>query len=78
MAVRRIHLVIQPYFATEIQEWERDISRKRASIVAANQEIIFLIGCHDSSLVIDNFCVETAEGDPTVWCFYFDFAARRE
>ena len=37
-----------------------------------------LIGCNDSSLVIDKLCDETAEGDPTVACFYFDFAARSE
>ena len=78
MAVRRMHLIVQPYFATEIQEWERAISRKRAFIVTENQGILFLIGCNDSSLVIDELCDETAEGDPTVACFYFDFAARSE
>ena len=36
-----------------------------------------LIGC-DSSLVIDKLCDEAIEGDPTVACFYFDFAARNE
>jgi len=37
-----------------------------------------LIGCNDSSLVIDKLCDETVEGDPAVVCFYFDFAARNE
>ena len=37
-----------------------------------------LIGCDDSSLVIDKLCDEAVEGDPTVVCFYFDFAARNE
>ena len=78
MAVGRIHLIVQPYFATEIQEWERAISRKRACIVAENQGILLLICYNDSSLVIDKLCDETAEGDPTVACFYFDFAARSE
>jgi len=31
-----------------------------------------------SSLVIDKLCDEAVEGDPTVVCFYFDFAARNE
>jgi len=35
------------------------------------------MGCDDSSLVIDKLC-EVVEGDPTVVCFYFDFAARNE
>ena len=37
-----------------------------------------LIGCDDSSLVIDKLCDEAVEGDPAVVCFYFDFAARNE
>ena len=37
-----------------------------------------LIGRDDSSLVIDKLCDEAIEGDPTVVCFYFDFAARNE
>jgi len=37
-----------------------------------------LIGCDGSSLVIDKLCDEAVEGDPTVVCFYFDFAARNE
>ena len=37
-----------------------------------------LIGCDDSSLVIDNLCDQAIEGDPAVVCFYFDFAARNE
>ena len=36
------------------------------------------MGCNDSSLVIDKLCDEAIEGDPTVACFYFDFAARNE
>ena len=37
-----------------------------------------LIGYGDSSLVIDKLCDEAVKGDPTVACFYFDFAARNE
>ena len=37
-----------------------------------------LIGCDNSSLVIDKLCDEAAEEDTTVTCFYFDFAARNE
>ena len=37
-----------------------------------------LIGYDDSSLVIDKLCDEAVEEDPTVACFYFDFAARSE
>ena len=37
-----------------------------------------LIRCGDSSLVIDKLCDEAVEGDATVMCFYFDFAARNE
>ena len=37
-----------------------------------------LIIYDNSSLVIDKLCDETVKGDPTVACFYFDFAARNE
>ena len=37
-----------------------------------------LIGCDNSSLVIDKLCDEAGEGDTAVMCFYFDFAARNE
>ena len=38
-----------------------------------------LIGCDNSSLVIDKLCNEAEEEeDTTVMCFYFDFAARNE
>ena len=47
-------------------------------IVAGNQRIVLLIGCDDSSLVIDRLCDEAVKGDATVVCFYFDFAARNE
>ena len=73
-----MHLIIRPYFATEIQEWERATSRERAYIVVANPGILLLTGCDGSSLVIDKLCDEAVEGDPTVVCFYFDFAARNE
>ena len=43
-----------------------------------NHRIPLLIGCDDSSLVIDRLCDEAAEGDATVVCVYFDFAARNE
>ena len=44
MVVGRMHLIVPPYFATEIQEWERAISRKRACIVVGNQGILLLMG----------------------------------
>ena len=37
-----------------------------------------LIGCDGSSLVIDRLCDGAVEGDLTIVCFYFDFAARNE
>ena len=37
-----------------------------------------LIGGDGSSLVIDKLCDEAVGRDPTVLCFYFDFAARNE
>ena len=43
-----------------------------------NQRILLLIGCDDSSLVIDKLCDEAVEGDLIVACFYFDFASRNE
>ena len=42
------------------------------------ERILLLIDCDDSSLVIDRLCDEAVKGDPTVACFYFDFAARNE
>ena len=78
MGVGRIDPTIQPYFVTVIREWERAILCTRACIVAWNQIILLLIGCDDSSLVIDKLCDEAVEGDPIVVCFYFDFAARNE
>ena len=47
-------------------------------IAMGNQRIGLLIGCDDSSLVIDKLCDEAVEEDPTVACFYFDYAARNE
>ena len=40
--------------------------------------MLLLIGCNDSSLVIDGLCDGAVEGDSLVACFYFDFAARSE
>jgi len=40
--------------------------------------MVLLIGCDNSSLVIDKLCDEAGEGDTAVMCFYFDFAARSE
>ena len=40
--------------------------------------MVLLIGCDNSSLVIDKLCDEAGEEDTTVMCFYFDFAARNE
>ena len=47
-------------------------------MVAGNRRILLLIGWGNSSLVIDTLCDEAVEGDSTVVCFYFDFAARNE
>ena len=43
-----------------------------------NQRLLGLIGYDDSSLVIDKLCDEAVGGNPTVVCFYFDFASRNE
>ena len=67
-----------PYSATAIQEWERATSCKRERPAAGNQRIVLLIGCDNSSLVIDKLCDEAGEEDTAVMCFYFDFAARNE
>jgi len=40
--------------------------------------MVLLIGCNDSSLVIDKLCDEAVEEDTAVACFYFYFAARHE
>jgi len=42
--------------------------------------VVLLIGCDNSSLVIDKLCneAEEEEEDTAVMCFYFDFAARNE
>ena len=40
--------------------------------------MVLLIGCDNSSLVIDKLCDEATEDDTAVACFYFDFAARNE
>ena len=71
-------LIIRPYSATGIQEWERAILCKRACIITGIRRMVLLIGYDDSSLVIDKLCDEAAEEDTAVACFYFDFAARNE
>ena len=40
--------------------------------------MVLLIGCDNSSLIIDKLCDEAEEEDTAVMCFYFDFAARNE
>jgi len=40
--------------------------------------MVLLIGCDNSSLVIDRLCDEAVKEDTVVMCFYFDFAARNE
>ena len=37
-----------------------------------------LIGCDDSSLVVDSLCDQTRGQRAATTCFYFDFAARKE
>jgi len=78
MLARGMNLIVQPCSAMEIQEWERAISCKRECIIAGNQRMVLLIGCDNSSLVIDKLCDEAGEEDTGVMCFYFDFAARNE
>ena len=69
---------MRPYSAMEIREWERATSCKRECIIADNQRMVLLIGCDNSSLVIDKLSDEAGEEDIAVMCFYFDFAARNE
>ena len=78
MEVGRMGVIMRPYSATAIQEWERAISCKREYLIARNQRMVLLIGWDDSSLVIDKLCDEAAEEDTAVTCFYFEFAARSE
>jgi len=40
--------------------------------------MVVLMGCDNSSLIVDKLCDEAGEGDTAVMCFYFDFAARSE
>jgi len=40
--------------------------------------MVLLIGCDNSSLVIDRLCDEAVKEGTVVMCFYFDFAARNE
>ena len=70
--------IIRPCSVTEIQEWERAASCKRECLAAGNQRMVLLIGCDNSSLVIDKLSDEAGEEDTAVMCFYFDFAARNE
>jgi len=70
--------IMRPYSATATQEWERAISGEGERITVGNQRMVLLIGCDNSSLVIDKLCDEAGEGDTAVMCFYFDFAARNE
>jgi len=71
-------LITRLYFAMEIQERERAISRKQECTSSRIRRILLLICCDGSSLVIDKLCDEAVKGDPAVVCFYFDFAARGE
>ena len=77
MALGKMDLVPRLYFATAIREWERAISRKRIYPCGESKNTIAKRR-GDSSLVIDKLCDEAVEGNPTVLCFYFDFAARNE
>ena len=72
--------IMRLYSVTAIQEWERATSCRGERIIAGNQGMVSLIGCDNSSLVIDKLCDEAGEGpgDTVVMCFYFDFAARNE
>jgi len=70
-----MHLIMRPYPAMTIQEWERPTSCKREYPIAGNHRTVLLIGCDNSFLVIGKLCDETSKEDTTVLCFYFDFAA---
>ena len=78
MPLGRMNLIMRPYSVMAIQEWERATSCKRESVIAENRRIVLLIGCDNSSLVIDKLCDEAGEKDTAVLCFYFDFASRNE
>ena len=73
-----MNLFMRPYSAMAIQEWERAASCKRECLAAGNQRMVLLIGCDNSSLVIDKLSDEAGEEDTAVMCCYFDFAARNE
>ena len=80
MPAAMMSLIMRPYSAMEIQEWERAISCKGERIISGNEGIVLLTGCDNSSLVIDKLCdeAEKEEEDIAVMCFYFDFAAQNE
>ena len=64
MAVGTVGLITRPYSTAAIQE--------RAHL-HGNQRMVLLIGCGNSSLVIDKLCGEPGEEDTAVVCFHFDF-----
>ena len=70
--------IMRLYSAMAIREWERAILRKKEGVSLRRSGMVLLIGCDNSSLVIDKLCDEAAEEDIAVTCFYFDFAARNE
>ena len=71
-------LIVRPCSAMAIREWERATSRKGEGVSWGRLGMVLLIGCDNSSLVIDKLCDQAAEEDIAVTCFYFDFAARNE
>jgi len=71
----------RPYFAPGTRGSARHSSGKWGDIREEAQTwILFLTNRNYSSLVIDTLCYEAsgAEGDISVACFYFDFAAQKE
>ena len=67
--------MVQPCFATEVQELAKHTLGERED---TRRGKALLISCDVSSLVIDTLCKQAVEGNASVACFYFDFAALEE
>ena len=69
--------VVQPCFATEVQELEKHTLGKKQDKLLGETKVLLII-CDVSSLVIDTLCNQAVEGNAGVACFYFDFASQEE
>jgi len=76
MFLAGIDLIMRPYFATEIREWERPTSRKTS--LRGKQRTVLLTSRCVSSLVIDTLHGRASEKNVAVACFYFDLLAQKE